>query len=481
MQMQDFFGSVINLRSTPTTAVKYTIPVLLVDHGDVPVDVRVRQITPATMATRMTAGSTQLAWFTQFYGQNYPTNPANARKNIPGYLARWVSAAIAAYRVFPNAETSATVWAGLTNTSGFKLADGTNTEAFTPNFTGDTDIADVAASITAAFAAGTNFTGYVCSVDNLNRLIITGDTVGTASKSFTLVAPDSGVNLLGADYLAYSSSFLQPGLAAETLAAATAATFVKDNTPTVCFQRGATDEQKLAWVTAMDAFDDKFTVVTSSDVNHEDSEETTTLGLQMEALGLDKAYCIYSRQTDYIDAAAFGENLPQKEGSVDYALNPLANVYQSGMELDGVTPAEVSDAAVEALDAAKTDFVTKPYNVWHLARGLCPSGDEVRVVLCRQWAQYNISREGYLFMVENKVNTFSDSFLMALKGIFEKYLDECVARRCLEPGYTITMPAAADFTAAEKASHTMSLTDVASAGIQFAVNYVIATMTWQAQ
>lgn len=481
MQVQDFFRLSINLESTPTTASKYTVPLLLIDHADIPVDVRVRQVTPATLTTRLTAASTQLSWFNQFYAQNFPTNPANVRKNVAGYVGRWVSAATAAYRVFPNAEDTASVWAALTSTGSFNIDDGTNDEDINPDFTGDTDMDDVAASITTALAGGTNFTGYVCSVDNLDRLIITGSTTGASAPSFTISAPAAGTDLSATAYLGNSTSFLQAGLAAETLTAAAQAVFAINNAPTVCFERGATDVQKLAWVTAMDAIDGKFTVVTTTDTDHEDSEATTTLGYQMEALELDKAFVIYSRQTDYNDAAAFGENLPQKEGSVDYALNPLVGVYQSGMALDGVTPAEVSDAAVEALDAAKTDFITKPYNVYHLARGLCPSGDEVRVVLCKQWAEYNVSLEGYLFMIENKVNTFSDTFLMSLKGIFEKYLDECVARRCLEPGYTINMPAAADFTAAQKASHQMDLTDIASAGIQFAVNYVFASMTWSAQ
>lgn len=484
---QDFFRHDILLDSSPSVATKYTIPCLLVDHADVPVDKRLREMTPATWATRCTSSTEQYNWFDHFYNQPYPLNPANSRDNIAGYVGRWVSAATAAYRVFPNAEDDATVWAALTSTGQFNIDDGTNDEDVTPDFTGDTDMDDVAASITTALAGGTNFTGYVCSVDAYNRLIITGSATGASAPSFTIGSPAAGTDLSGAAYLGTATSFLQAGLDAETLGAAVTAIRAKSTVPTVFFERGATDVQALAWVTAMDAIDGVFAVAVSSDTEHEDSEATTTLAYQADALELGKCHIIYSRQNDYPDAIYYGEILPRPAGSCDYALTPcsIASGYTaspSGMELDGVTPDEVSDAAVEALDAVNCDFVTTPFtNTTHLARGLCPNGDEVRIVLGQMFIEYNSSLEGYQFMVANEVNTFSDIFLMEIKGIAEKWLDLAVARKMIEPGYQLNMPAASDFTAAQKASHYMSLPNVASAGIQFAVNQVFMSSIWSAQ
>lgn len=483
---QDFFRHDILLDSTPFTAEKYTKPCVLVDHADIPVDKRFRQVTPATWATRLTADSEQYNWFEKFYNQSYPTNPANSRKNVVGYVGRWLSDAIAAYRVFPNAEDDATVWAAVLAAGAFNIDDGTNAEDISPDLTGVTDMEDVATSITAALAGGTNFTGYVCSVDAYDRLIITGSTAGASAPSFTIGSPASGTDLSGALYLGNATSFLQAGLDAETLGAAVTAIRAMSTDPTVFFERGATDVQALAFLTAMDSIDGVFSCVVTEDTEHEDSEATTTLAYQAESFEFSKCHIIYSRQGDYPDAVFYGEILPRDEGTCDYALtpcttNPTYRAQASGMEADGVTSAEVSAAAVEALDNAKCDFVTTPDGSHtHLARGLCPNGDEVRIVLGQMYIEYNSSKEGYLYMLAQEVVTFSDIDIMAIKGIGEKWLDLAVTRRMINAGYSLNMPSAADFSAEERASHYMSLPGVASAGLQFAVNQVFMSSVWSA-
>ena len=476
--IQDFFSLQINLDSSPAVATKYSLPILLVDHADVPVYTRVRQVTPATYTTRLTADSEQYNFFERFYAQNYPTNPANSRKNIAGYVGRWVSAATKAVRIFPNASSTITDWTTLAAAGKFNITDGVNPEDISPDFTGDTDMDDVAASITAAFVASTNYKTYVCSIDALDNLVITGAVAGAASLSFVLAAGATGTDMTSATYFGNATAYDQAGLDAETLAAAAVACFAKNNVPTIVFERGATDVQALEFITAMDAIDGKFSVVVTVDPYH---AESTGIAYSANALDLGKCHVIYSRQDDDIDAAAYGENLPQDEGTVDYAINSLVGVSASEFEADGVTVAEMSEAAVEASDAVNCDFVTTPYTVTHLARGLCPNGDEVRIVILKMWAEYNTSLEGYEFMLANNVNTFTEVFLGGVKGIIEKYMDACVDRNGIESGYTINMPSASDFTAIQKASHTMTLSDVVTAGIQFAVNNVFASSTWSAQ
>jgi hypothetical protein len=481
---QDFARFQINLESTPVTAEKVTIPMLMVDHDDVPVHTRIRAVTPATKSTVLTAATEQYNWFTRFWGQRFPTNAENSRKNVKGYIGRWVSANSKPYRIFPNAEDDYTVYVALAATAKFKITDTSATpltEDIAVDFSGDTDMDDVAASITAGFGASTYFPAYTCSVNALNELCIFGSATGSSAPSFTLAAPGTGVDLTTT--LSNSTSYFQAGLDAETLGASTVAAFDADNTPSVVFERGANDTQKLAWLTAMDAVYCKFAVATSSNTDHESSVATDTIGYLANADEYGNCHVIYSRQDDYIDAAAYGENLPQDEGTVDYAINPLEDVYPSGMEADGVTPAEVSDAAVEALDAVNCDFVTKPdVNLSHtfLARGLCPNGDEVRIVLAKDWCEYNVSREVYLYMVSRKVVTFSDLDIAAFVGIAQRYLDILVERRCINAGYQLNIPSAADFTAAQRASHYMSISEVAAATIQFAVNQAFMSATFLA-
>jgi hypothetical protein len=604
---QDFARFQINLESTPAIAVKSTIPMLMVDHDDVPIHTRIRAVTPATKLTVLTTATEQYNWFTRFWGQRFPTNAENSRKNVKGYIGRWVSADSKPYRIFPNAEDDYTVYLALLATSKFKITDTTTptpvTEDIAVDFTADADMDDVAASITAGFGNSTYFPAYTCSINVLGELCIFGGATGSAALSFTLSAPDSGIDLTTT--LSNSTSYFQAGLDAETLGASTIAAFDADNTPSVVFQRGADDTGKLAWLTAMDAVYWKFAVVTSSSTDHENSVKTDTLGYLSNDAENGNCHVIYSRQSDskpyrvfpnaeddytvytaltntskfkitdtttptpvtediavdftadadmndvaagitagfgnstyfsaytcsvnvlgelcifggatgddpsftlsapdsgvdltttlsnstsyfqkelddYIDAAAYGENLPQDEGTVDYAINPLEDVYPSGMEADGVTPAEVSDAAVEALDAVNCDFVTKPdVNLSHtfLARGLCPNGDEVRIVLAKNWCEYNVSREVYLYMVSRKVVTFSDLDIAAFVGIAQRYLDVLVERRCINAGYQLNIPSASDFTAAQRASHYMSISEVAAATIQFAVNQVFMSATFSA-
>jgi hypothetical protein len=484
--VQDFFRLKIYVDSNPKTADHYALPLLLVDHSDVPIYQRVREVSPATFATRLTADSEAYNWFSRFYEQNYPTDPANASDNIVGYVGRWASSSTAPVRIFPNAESDSSVYAALTNTAGFNIDDGSNDEDVVPDFTGDTDMDDVAASITTALAAGTNFTNHVCSVDVLGNLILTGGTPGASANEFVISAPASGTDLSGVLYLGAATSWSHAGLDAETLAAAAAAVFNKNNNGVVVFERGANDTQKLAFLTAMDAaYDDKFCVVVTDDEDQEDSEAfSSSLGYQAKALEFDKCHIIYSRQDDYPDAAGYGECLPQDEGSVDLALTPFKNISSSALAADGVTAIEVEEStagAIEALDSIKTDFVTKPLNEVHFARGLCPNGDEVRIQLCRMWAEHNASLEGYQLLLSNKVSTFSDGFLMQIKTIVQRYMDACVDRKAIEQGYELNIPSAAEFTAVQKASHAMSIQDIVLAGIQFAVNSVFLSSTWSAR
>ena len=477
-KVTDFFRFSINLQSSPQTAEKFSIPMIMVDTDDVPVDTRYRQVTPSTYATRLTADSEAYNWYEQFYAAPQAVDPPG--NTLGGYVGRWVSAAIAAYRIFQDAEDDYSVWVAAAALGAFNIDDGTNDEDISPDFTGDTDMDDVAASITAAFVASTNFTGYTCTVDALDRLNINGSATGASAPSFTIDSPAAGTDLSGATYLANSTSFLQAGLDAESIGAAANAVFALDDTPSILFERGGNATQKLAFLSAMDLLE-KFTVITDDDTDAEDSETTTTIGYQAKALELDQCHIIYTRHDDYGDAAAYGEVLPQDEGSVDLALTPFNGISVSGLAADGVTAQQIDEAGEEALEGFGYDWFVKPLTYTHLSKGLTPNGDEARIVLCKLWAQYNVSREGYLYLIANKVTTFSDLDVQAIKGIIEKYMDECVVRRCIDAGYVLTMPSAADFTAAQKASHTMSLTDLADCAIQFAVNNVFASLTWSAQ
>ena len=452
------------------------LPALLVDHADVPVHARVITVNKSSYSTDLTAATDALSWCTSLWGQNY--NPANA------YICRWASAATEAGCVFYNAETDYSVFTALTNTAKFKLVEGASNEDISPDFTGDTSKVDNAASIQTALGSSTLGAAYTCIVDALGYFYIGSDNTGSSADAVSITTPSTGVDLSLAAYLGTSTAVA--GLDIESLGAAQAAVKTKMELPYAWCQRGGSIAQVTAFSTVVNAMNNFLFLRCDDPVAK--TATTTDFGYAIDALGHNRTHMCYTEHTVNIGAAAdqnpdavvLGEILarPNDEGATSYANTPLSGVSKSGLHPDGITVISLTDGERAFLEGKGYDYLIKPRTLTHLRHGLTPGGQEVRVMVGRDWFNMRIMEDVYSYVIAQRVVTYSDRHFAAIKGFLINRADTLVDRQCLEAGYTIDMPLASSFTATEKATHTLTLSNVLNATVQLAINDGVISMNW---
>ena len=357
-------------------------------------------------------------------------------------------------------------------------------EDISPDFTGDTTMAQVCASIQTALAASTNFSGFTCALDALDRPTITSDSTGAAAASFATGTPASGVDLSGSSYL--GTEIAQAGLDAEAIGTAASAIFALDNTPFIICERGGSIAEKVAFSTAINALD-KICLLVINDTDAKDSSATTDVGYQVEALSHQKTHLTYTEHhTDngaaanqHPDAAIIGECLQVAEGSRSFALVPLSSVSESGLGGDLTSAVPLTATERSALDDKGYDYIVDPAGSKHLVRGLAAGGNEMRIMIAKSYLAAKSAEDIYAYMIANDVVTYSDADIQAIKSIISKWANVLADRKVLDPTTFIwNMPAASDFTAAQKATHTMTLSNVFSATVLSSVNDITLTMAF---
>lgn len=468
--IESFSDVTINLTRTPAAAVNFGVAMHLVDHADVPIDIRYRKLTRPTYAALTTAGTDHVAWMDDLWGQTL--NPDEL------YLTRWVSTNSPSYMWFPNATTDVSVWAALAATAKLKILEdgGGDSEDISPDFTGDTSMADVCASIQTALAASTLAAAYTCSLDILGRIVITSDNTGASAVDVAAGTPTTGVDLTLPAYLGTYQA--QDGLDAEALEDSMNLVLAVDNTPFAITQAGGSIAQQVALSTAVNALD-KLLFLTNNDANAKASAPTTDVGYLIEALGHNQTFIVYTEHTaDNPDACICGEILPYTEAKRSFALWPMLELNASGLAPDGTTVIPMTTAEEVVLKAKGYDWIVSPRTLEHTTHGLAPGGNEIRIMFGKFFAEAMITDEVYAYMLAQDVVTYSDDDILAVQGIIEKWLDEMVSRKVLEPDYTVTMPSASSFSAATKATHIMDLANVAEADAQISVNKITISLSW---
>jgi hypothetical protein len=471
--ISDFANLSIGLSATPPSTASFGVPILMVDSTDVPIDKKFIITAPTTYTTDLTAASDAYTWCTTLWGQNQ--NPEKA------YIGRWVKTASSPYII---AASPAAVgdWTGL-STGSLKITDGTNSDEVTGlDFTSATDLDDVAQVIETALQAiaSPNITGLDTSTtvyDDLGRILITNSTTGAAAAGISTTTVTSGTDIAAAAYLG-STIYSQEGLDAQTLGTSLNNILAVDNTPFVVCERGASISEQVAFATSVNALD-KILILVVNDTDAKNSALSSDAGYQINALGYQKVHVEYTEwSTQEPDAAVCGEIFPQKEATVSLALTPLTGVSESGQDTDGTTVIPLTPTEVSALKDKGYDYLVKPATLTHFATGLASGGNEIRIMYGKMFCEAKVNEEVYGYLVSNNVVTFSDTDINAIKGIVEYWLGEMVNRKVLEEGYTVTMPAAADFTAAQKATHIMDLDNITEAETQRSVNKVNISLSW---
>jgi hypothetical protein len=473
MKLSQLVDYSIGLSAVPASTTGFSVPLLLVDATEIPIDKRYRQVTRSTYATTLSGAAE--TWAATLWGQNY--NPASA------YIGRWVSAASSPHFIMPSPGANFTTWAAVT-AGDFAVTDGTNTDQVTTGtMAAVTSLADVAAVIQTALQNLTpTITGLdsaTCSVDALGRLVITNSTTGSTAATISIIAPSggSGTDISGTSYLNIAAGFGVAGLDAEDPDDALAAILVLDNTPFIIHEIGASIAQQTALAVAC-AAQKKFYEINVRDADAKSAVATTDIAYALSALGNNNAHGTYTEHTtQYPSAAIGGEIMPLPEGTGQLSNHVLAQVSESGLDSDGTTVLALTDDERSALEDKGCDYLIKPVTSTHLRHGLTFGGIEVRHRVGYYWAEARTTEEIYAYLLVNRVTTFSDKHIQAIGATVAKYLDILVERECCEPGYTLNLPSAADISLVEKATHTLTLSDVAAIISQYAINDVVLTAT----
>ncbi|MCP4547081.1 MAG: DUF3383 domain-containing protein, partial [bacterium] len=446
---------------------KFSVPILLVDDSNIPVDRRYRTVTKSSYTTTLTAATDAYTWCAAVWGQNY--NPAEA------YIGRWISAATNSHAVCPDATQVASVYAALTTTAQLGVLEaGGSVVDITPDFTGDTTMANVAASIEAAMSGAV--ASYTCTVDALDRIVVTSDNSGSSAAAVTLQTPAAGVDLTGSAYL--GTAFSVAGYDIEAQGTALAAILALDNTPYFVCERGGSIAQVTALSTVVNALSKQLCLV-SNDSDAKDSGEVGDFCYAIEALSHQRTYQIYSEHTTHHpDAAVVGEVLQVAEGSRSFAFVPLSGVSESGLDPDGTTVISLTSTEQTALEGKGCDYLVAPANVTHLRNGLAAGGNEMRLMLAKDYFESNIQTDIYNWMVAQDVVVYDDDTVQTVKGFILRWAEELVNRKVLNrDSFAWNLPSAADFTAAQKATHTMTLNNVFTAEALSSVNDFVMTLS----
>ena len=474
MDYDQVASTTIGLSASPQTVTRFTAPCLLVDHADIPLDRRYRTVTKASYATTLTASTDAYNWCAALWGQQ--NNPATA------YIGRWASAATAVQVVCPSATSVASVYAALTSTGQFAITEvGESAEEINPDFTGDTTMADVCASIQTAMSGVV--ASYTCALDALDRVVITSDNTGTSAALASIGTPLAGTDLTGALYLG-TDSFSVAGLDIEGFGAAQAAIRAKTATPKIWHTRGGSIAQEVAFSTANNSVDAMFIRPEYNKVAK--GALTTDVSYQVEALSHQQSYSIYTEHsvangaaTDHHpDAAITGEVLQELEGSTNLAHVPLSGCSESGLDPDGTTVIALTDDERLALEAKGCDYLIDPAGSVTCANGLAHGGNEVRIMIGKLWGANRISADAYAYLLAQSVVTFSDIDINAFEMIIRDTCDILVERKVLDSGYELVMPAASSYSTTTKATHIMAMADLSDMTVQVGVNRVTIDFNW---
>lgn len=471
MKVTDLVNVSIDLSSVPAQSAGFSVPLLLVDAPEVPIDKRYRIVTRSDYATVLDTTTTAAAWAAVLWGQN--RNPAEA------YIGRWASAATPSQFVMPDVAAFSTTWSSVT-AGDFGLSIGGVPTALvtTGTMAGATSLADVATIIeTAIQAEGGDWAACTVEIDALGRMVLSNSDTGAAADALSITAPTggAGTDISGASYLGVSTGFAVAGLDAEDPDDAMAEILALDDTPFVIHEIGASIAQQQSLAIACAAYK-KFYLINVRDADAKDSGATTDIAYLLSNAVNNNAHGSYTEHTgDYPSAAINGEIFTLPEGSGQVSNHPIFQCNQSGLGGGGaIIPLTATERA--ALEDKGCDFLVKPANSVHSRHGLTFGGVEVRHRVGYYWAEKRIAEAIYAYFLTNNVVVYSDTHIQAIGGLISYYLNILVERQCIDT-YTLNLPSAADITLIEKATHTLTMEEVASIISAYAINDAVITMT----
>jgi len=471
MKLSDKVSFSIALTAVPAQSAGFSVPGLIVNASEVPAYQRVRTITRSDYATILDTTTTAAAWAAKLW---FSGNVAAA------YVIRWVESAISASFVMKQVGSTIATWQAVTaGDFGVSIGGVPTVLVTTGTMAGVSTMADVAAIIeTAVQALAGDWAACTVEIDSLGNMVLYNSTSGDSSATVAITGPTggAGTDITGSTLLNIASqAFSSPGLDAEDPDDALAAALAINDEIRIIHEIGASTAQQNALGTACASYG-KIMLLNVRDVLAKDSTDTTNIAYLLSAGSNSYARGIYTEHVgDYPSATENGQLLTRPEGSASFANNPLTGVYESGLDPDGTTIIPLTPTEIASLNAINCDYIVAPMSNKYCNHGLTFSGIEMKHRVGYSWAELRSAEEIGAFLEQNEV-VFSDADIQSITAIIFKYIDILVNRKCADT-YTINVPSAADIALIEKATHTLTLADVAAIISAYAVNQVVATAT----
>jgi hypothetical protein len=450
---------------TPQATISQEI--FFVEDAQVPPDLRYLAVTEADWNTVFNSGTEPYLFAQAFFSQELTADQL--------LVAYWAKTEVAPYWIAgASYETDFAVWE-LVADGSLRFNDGTNTDDITTiDFTGVTTLQQVVDVLNAELAALvgpsiTNLENAEFSIDSQARIILTLASLAAGTNPITVepVTPSSGTDL--AAMLDYSNGTSFTGIAAEEPdEAVTALKELGVGFYNIAWDHTATADQQVALATFVETqtMQLDLVVVTADAIN---SGVSTDVGSRIQALSLTRTMIIYTEKTtEYPEAAVAGAVLPAPEGSKNFAYSKLSGVTESG------NPDTLSTTKRNTLLGKGYVYIETLGGWTYLYDGLTATGDEKRLRQGFDWYETRVSEDIFTEQINQDLLAFDNETLAIIQEKLEGRLETAVQRRIFlnteEEPFSITLPAASEFSASERATHKMTITNAFSGKAVSAAN-----------
>jgi hypothetical protein len=462
------------LRTAVATQTTFGLQLFLVDDDQILPDQRIRIVSQSDY-TDLTASTVPRNYANTFFGQ----------KRVPQQLmlGRWVSAATSPYTYSgPALETDYTVWKAISDGT-IKFTDSAaNTDSITAvDFSAITSAAQIPTVLTAKLAAlvAPSITGLDTSVfeyDALGRLRLLMSTSGSTAATVTLSDEGTGTDLTSATFLDSANGAAVAGVDAEEPTDAITAISALNDTYYNVHEAGSSDVQQVALAAQIEGLE-KLLDLVITDSGALTTGETASVAYQVNNLSYKRTMCIFTKNTtEYPDAAVAGTVLPTDEGTTSWAFEVLSGVTDSG----GGTVLTTTERT--ELESKNCNHIETIGSNTFMYNGLTAGGEEKRIMLARDWFVARIREGIFTDQLNQPLSAFDNPTLSRVENRIREVGAEAIARGILldtaEFPWTVTIPDADDFTAAERATHTMTITDAFTGYLNSAVNDYVIVGTW---
>jgi hypothetical protein len=460
--------------------------VFIIDADEIPTDRRVVEVTKSDYATTLDSSGLPYAYAQTHFSQ----------KRTPDSLliGRWAKAAAATYLNLGGSYTQTlATWTAISDGefTVYETATPTNLDDITAiDFSGMTALSQLPAVLNAKLAAlvGPTITGLDSaefSFDVFGRLVLTMPGTGASAITVNIKPLAAGAGTDVAALMDYTEAVPVAGLDAETITEAIDAIEAKDNSGyfiTAKFDDvKATKEAEITLFCAKIEAMEKLGVFLTDDVLCKDSGDTTNIIYAMNALSYKRTMGIYYesialRPTIFPDSAGLGAVIPATEGTTKFCQEALVGVGTSGYA------SPLSKAESDAVNGHGGVVVETVGGSTYWFNGLTVGGEEMRIMMGRDWFVTRIREDIFNYTIQQPLTAFDNETLTAIAGFIQNRGEQAILRRILVDTvarpFTVNMPDEDAFTQAERASHTLTATDVFQAYLNSAVNEYQIIGTW---